>query len=61
MLTGGVGGFLLFDFVLRSKFWMNPPLLGDGFFDDVGGLFYSARIFDGYLHLLGIFSIRFIG
>jgi hypothetical protein len=46
MLTGGVGGFLLFYFVLRSKFWMNPPLLGDGFFDDVGGLFYSAGIFD---------------
>jgi hypothetical protein len=25
-LTGGVGGFLLFDFVLRPKFWINPPL-----------------------------------
>jgi hypothetical protein len=47
MLTGGAGGFLLFDFVLRPKFWMNPPLLGDRFFDDVGGLFYSAGILDG--------------
>jgi hypothetical protein len=47
MLTGGAGGFLFFDFVLRPRFWINPPLPGDYWFDDVGGLFYSAGIFDG--------------
>jgi hypothetical protein len=25
-LTGGVGGFLFDGCVLRTKFWMNPPL-----------------------------------
>jgi hypothetical protein len=25
-LTGGVGGFLFDDFVLRTRFWINPPL-----------------------------------
>ena len=25
-LTGGVGGFLFYDVVLRTRFWINPPL-----------------------------------
>jgi hypothetical protein len=25
-LTDGVGGFLFGDFVLRTRFWINPPL-----------------------------------
>jgi hypothetical protein len=25
-LTGGVGGFLFDGFVLRTRFWINPPL-----------------------------------
>jgi hypothetical protein len=25
-LAGGAGGFLFGDFVLRTRFWINPPL-----------------------------------